>query len=158
MAPTAVNWVYITSPIAMAFGARWASELAARRGRPRVCMCFGLGGAFFMCVLGVLGTVFPGLDRTSTEGRAVYVCVYFLTCLQHCCRPIKKSILMDFSKKKSRGGWNAVDSITRFGWSGSAVLGGVLVDAFSYEACFVATSVFLTAAALLWPLLFDYVP
>jgi hypothetical protein len=56
-----------------------------------------------------------------------------------------------------RGGWNAVDSITRFGWSGSAVLGGFLVDRYSYGANFLVTGIFLGVAACLWPLLFHLV-
>ena len=110
-----------------------------------------------MAVLGSLDTLRPGLPDSSW-GVYVYCPVYFMTCLQHCCRPIKKSILMDWSEKRHRGGWNAVDSITRFGWSGSAVVGGFIVDAYSYEACFLTTSVMLAIAAVLWPLLFKIIP
>ena len=62
---------------------------------------------------------------------------------------------MDFCARENRGFWNAVDSITRFGWSGSAVLGGFLVDRYDYGATFLATSCMLFAAACLWPLLFS---
>ena len=157
MSPTAVNWVYIAAPVLMAAGARVANSLAKRKGRPRVCMWFGLGGAVAMAMLGTLNTLRPGLPDLEA-GVVAYIALYFMTCLQHCCRPIKKSILMDWSEKRHRGGWNAVDSITRFGWSGSAVVGGFIVDAYSYEVCFATTSVVLFAAALLWPLLFRIVP
>ena len=51
-----------------------------------------------------------------------------------------KSVMMDFVDKKSRGKWNAFDSITSFGWSGSAVLGGILVDRYGYSLTFFMTA------------------
>ena len=42
-------------------------------------------------------------------------------------RGVGKSILMDYVAKKNRAKWNSIDNITRFGWSGSALLGGFLV-------------------------------
>jgi len=38
-----------------------------------------------------------------------------LSCAQHCCRPLKKTMLMDHCPREDRGFWNAADSITRFG-------------------------------------------
>ena len=83
--------------------------------------------------------------------------LYFISCAQHCCRPLKKSILMDFSHRQERGGWNAVDSITRFGWSGSAVVGGFIIDAYGYSLAFMITGAMLASAALLWPLAFRHI-
>lgn len=36
--------------------------------------------------------------------------------------------------------WNAVESIAAFGWSGSAVLGGLLVDNYGFGVSFGATA------------------
>ena len=64
---------------------------------------------------------------------------------------------MDFSRRQERGGWNAVDSITRFGWSGSAVVGGFIIDAYGYSLAFLVTGAMLATAALLWPLAFRHI-
>jgi hypothetical protein len=42
--------------------------------------------------------------------------------------------------QKSRGKWSAVDSIASFGWSGSAFLGGVMVDNAGFDTCFLITA------------------
>ena len=163
--PTEVNWILVAAPMWMAAGSWCARAQAKRYGRARVAMCFGLTGAAAMVALGSLP---KHSDADADDGsnqhhhpwaRDWRVCVplYFLSCAQHCCRPLKKSILMDFSERRHRGGWNAVDSITRFGWSGSAVVGGFLIDSYSYQLNFVVTGAMLGVAALLWPLIFVYV-
>merc|ERR1711988_1982131 len=108
-------------------------------------MCFGLSGAAAMITLGALPS-----DRHGVWAMNWRLCVplYFISCAQHCCRPLKKSILMDFSRRQERGGWNAVDSITRFGWSGSAVVGGFIIDAYGYSLAFLVTGAMLATAAL----------
>ena len=45
-----------------------------------------------------------------------------------------------FGVQKSRGKWSAVDSIVAFGWSGSAFLGGILVDRAGFDWCFLITA------------------
>jgi hypothetical protein len=87
------------------------------------------------------------------------ISLYFISTFQHCCRPLKKSILMDYPRKSTRGRWNSLDSVTRFGWSGSAVLGGYIIDRWDYGASFLATGLaqILSASVLfvLLPLLGD---
>eukprot|EP00038_Savillea_parva_P007323 m.169300 g.169300 ORF g.169300 m.169300 type:complete len:624 (-) comp13085_c0_seq1:115-1986(-) len=80
--------------------------------------------------------------------------LYFLSTFQHCCRPLKKSILMDYTRKSTRGRWNSLDSVTRFGWSGSAVLGGYIIDRWDYGASFLATAIMqILSATILFALL-----
>jgi predicted MFS family arabinose efflux permease len=57
---------------------------------------------------------------------------------------IKRSLLMDCVPKKSRAAWNSFESITRFTWSGSAVLGGYLVEQYSFKFCFLVTAIIYT--------------
>jgi MFS family permease len=146
LSPSNVNWIYVTSPIVMALGSILATRYSKKYGRVRVAMCFGCVGSAGMVALGVL--------NLPADSNTLCIALFFVSCAQHCCRPIKKSLLMDFCARENRGFWNAVDSVTRFGWSGSAVLGGFLVDRYDYGATFLATGVMLFAAASLWPLLF----
>lgn len=41
-----------------------------------------------------------------------------------------------------RGRWNSLDSILAFGWCGSAVAGGFLLDAFGFDLTFLITAFF----------------
>ena len=61
---------------------------------------------------------------------------------------------MDFVPRRHRGKVNAVDSVRTFSWSGSAALGGFLVERLGFQATFLVTAG-LKAAALapLLPLL-----
>ena len=43
-----------------------------------------------------------------------------------------RSLLMDYVPKEARGRWNSLDSVLAFGWCGSAVAGGFLLDAFGF--------------------------
>ena len=52
----------------------------------------------------------------------------------------QKSILNDYVKKEERGFWNALESITRVGWSGSAMVGGVIVNRFGFGWSFGLTA------------------
>lgn len=42
--------------------------------------------------------------------------------------------------QESRARWNSVESIMQFGWSGSAVVGGFLIDHYSFKAAFLGTA------------------
>ena len=86
------------------------------------------------------------------------IVIYVLSTLQHCVRPLKKSLLMDFVPKKRRGVWNAVDSVTRFGWSGSAVLGGWIIHRDGYGVSFLYTGILQFFAALFLLVLLPLMP
>ena len=66
---------------------------------------------------------------------------------------IKRSLLMDCVPKKSRAAWNSFESITRFTWSGSAVLGGFLVEQYSFKFCFLCTGIIYTMSTAFFALL-----
>ena len=54
----------------------------------------------------------------------VVVAIYLLrTGLMNCTYPLEESILMDFVPKETRARWKSLDSISQFGWCGSAALG-----------------------------------
>jgi MFS family permease len=53
-----------------------------------------------------------------------------------CTVGIRKSILMDHVSQKKRGRWNSFESLIACMSSASTVVGGYLVDAYSYRFCF----------------------
>ncbi|KAG7400215.1 hypothetical protein PHYBOEH_006553 [Phytophthora boehmeriae] len=60
--------------------------------------------------------------------------------MMRCSQPLRRSILMDYVPKNIRARWNALEGLSVFSWSGSAVLGGFLIDAYGYRMCFIITS------------------
>ena len=58
----------------------------------------------------------------------------------NCTAGLTKSVLNDYVSKANRAKWNSLESINLFSWSGSALLGGVLVDQFGYRFTFLVTA------------------
>ena len=50
------------------------------------------------------------------------------------------SILMDYVTKDSRAKWASFQTVTAFGWSGSAFLGGIIVDHYGFDTVFFVTA------------------
>uniref|UniRef100_K3W6E4 Major facilitator superfamily (MFS) profile domain-containing protein n=1 Tax=Globisporangium ultimum (strain ATCC 200006 / CBS 805.95 / DAOM BR144) TaxID=431595 RepID=K3W6E4_GLOUD len=60
--------------------------------------------------------------------------------MMRCSQPLRRSILMDYVPKDIRARWNAMEGLSVFSWSGSAVVGGYIIDAYGYRTCFLITS------------------
>mmetsp|Transcript_39287 Transcript_39287/g.122998 ORF Transcript_39287/g.122998 Transcript_39287/m.122998 type:complete len:229 (+) Transcript_39287:1369-2055(+) len=54
--------------------------------------------------------------------------------------PLEESVLMDFVPSKSRARWKSLQSVTAFGWCGSAAVGGWLGDRHGYAFTFLITA------------------
>ena len=63
-------------------------------------------------------------------------------------KPLTKSILMDFVPKHQRGRWQSLESVNMATWSGSAVLGGYLIDEYGFAGIFCATAVMQACAMI----------
>jgi len=57
------------------------------------------------------------------------------------CKPLTKSIIMDFVPKEQRARWMALESVNGATFSGSALVGGYLVDSIGFEGTFLCTAV-----------------
>ena len=72
--------------------------------------------------------------------------------------PLDRSIVMDCVPKEMRGKWNVVESIGAVSFTGSAVVGGVLIDAMGYQSTFsITATVYVFATAIIFPLI-PFVP
>lgn len=57
--------------------------------------------------------------------------------------------------QESRARWNSLDGVLIFGWSGSALLGGILVDKYGFDVTFCITALMQgIGACFLIPLVF----
>ena len=59
---------------------------------------------------------------------------------------IQRGLLMDVVPKRLRGRWSALEALTSFTWTGSALFGGWLVAGGSYTASFLYTAIIYAAA------------
>ena len=153
--PVAANALSIGAALVMICGSRVCEKWSQSAGKARVCAaCMVLAAIALMGLawadagVNVLRPGRPALTTTIKQAGAV--ALYLLTCAQHACRPLKKAALNDHVPHNARGRWNALDGVTRFGWSGSAVLGGYLVDRGGYALTFVVTAATQLIAALVW--------
>merc|ERR1719424_907086 len=90
---------------------------------------------------------------------ALLVVVYLVrTGLMNCTYPLEESILMDFVPSHTRARRKSLDSVSVFGWCGSAALGGYLADRFGYTFTFLVTASIQGTATLLQATLMLVVP
>eukprot|EP00471_Norrisiella_sphaerica_P009172 CAMPEP_0184495906 /NCGR_PEP_ID=MMETSP0113_2-20130426/32648_1 /TAXON_ID=91329 /ORGANISM="Norrisiella sphaerica, Strain BC52" /LENGTH=556 /DNA_ID=CAMNT_0026882315 /DNA_START=90 /DNA_END=1760 /DNA_ORIENTATION=+ len=120
-------------------------------GRVQVCLLTSYTGIALLVLMGSLKSVWQ---------MWYVICPIYIarTAIMNCNYPIRKSILMNFVPKRLRGRWNSIDSVTRFGWSGSALLGGYLADTYGYGFSFLVTAAVQFCAASTWWLLVGLVP
>jgi hypothetical protein len=58
--------------------------------------------------------------------------------------------MMDVVPKRERGKWNSLEGVSSFTWTGSAALGGYLVDRYSYHFTFrITAGIYVLGTALL---------
>mmetsp|Transcript_9598 Transcript_9598/g.29064 ORF Transcript_9598/g.29064 Transcript_9598/m.29064 type:complete len:140 (+) Transcript_9598:1167-1586(+) len=80
------------------------------------------------------------------------------TGLMNCTYPLTESILMDTVPRGQRARWKSLESITAFGWCGSAVIGGALADKYDYAFTFLITAGLQAAGLSLFLLIRHVVP
>lgn len=72
--------------------------------------------------------------------------------------PPSRAVLMDWVPRHLRGRVNAVDSVRSFSWSGSAALGGFLIQRYGFQTTFLITAAIKAAAFAPLIVLLAYVP
>ena len=155
LSPAQVLIIYtVTYPLMSVFSKtteRLADPEHGRLGRAQTCLLTNYLGVSFLFTM--------GFARSLWKTWYYIVPIYVVrTALMNATYPLKKSVLMNFVKKSDRGRWNSIDSITSMGWSGSAVIGGILADKYGYGFSFLVTAAIQTTAASFWWLLIPLVP
>ena len=94
----------------------------------------------------------PGLARGGGGERGGFAlaaaCLVLLLGVPVGTRSIEKAVLMDFTLPKSRGRWNALESINRSTWAGSAMAGGYLIEHAGWSAAYYAAAGFVGVAVV----------
>lgn len=153
--PATVQAIYIGVPLAMLAGGAINGRLAGPLGFGRVQTIVLFKG------IGVLSLFILVWLDSQFQSRPLYALVpAFLaqTGFTDSTYPLEESILMDFVPKNRRGRWKSLEAVAQFGWAGSAILGGYLIDRHDYAFTFIITAVIQASAVLVWIVLLAVVP
>ena len=147
--PIATNCIFAATPLAVA-----AFSMASKRAAESVGIgSVGVTVLFKLCGIGLLVTM--AAARSLWVRPSIIVPIYMVrTAFMNATTPLLKAVRMDFVPKENRAKWSSLDALTRVGWSGSAALGGWLLDKYGWGVTFEATSALqLVALVPLLPLL-----
>eukprot|EP00041_Stephanoeca_diplocostata_P032292 m.1031285 g.1031285 ORF g.1031285 m.1031285 type:complete len:494 (-) comp24122_c0_seq4:2937-4418(-) len=150
MTPSAVQIVYIIAPVAIAMTSSVGTTVARRLGRIETILI--VRGTGLGCLL-AMSMALHQLDMYSVI--ALYI---VRTGLMNCTYPLEESILMDSVPRSTRARWKSLESVSRFGWCGSAMVGGILSDHFDYSFTFMITVAVQGFGTLILLLILPVVP
>jgi predicted MFS family arabinose efflux permease len=134
LGPVAVQLIYVMTPILQASMAALAQRLSNRFGRLHVTVFHKWIGALLMYAMMAAHEII--------KAPVVIVIVLFIcrTATVNSVGSLTRSTLMDHVPKSERGQWSALESVNVSGWSGSAVLGGMLVGRIGLTHLFLLTA------------------
>ena len=133
--PAQVQSLYAVYLVTFGFFTWLCERIASYIGRVQAALLFSSIGVTCLFILARV-TFLP-----------LVVIVFVLRgALQNAIYPIDRSIIMDFVPSDQRGKWNAFESISSMTWSGSAVIGGYLMDEHDYRYAFQITAYIYSAA------------
>jgi hypothetical protein len=151
--PTQVQGIYVLAPLTMALFSSVATSMARWFGRVQTVLLLSTSG-----VACLVAMVF-GFDHYFHQHKYQLVVMYLLrTAFMNCTYPLFGSILMDFVPKQERARWKSLESISQFGWCGSAALGGYISDRWSYNHTFGLTALLQGIGVVLFAFLLPLVP
>lgn len=144
LSPVAVQIIYMMNSILQVGFRRQAQRLAGTYGRCRVTVCMKWIGILLMISMVVSYKL--GLPRS-----VVCILLILRTSFMNSPQSLTKSILMDNVPKEERGKWASLESVNMFSWSGSAALGGILVErkGILFNFCFTAALQLIATGPLL---------
>jgi MFS family permease len=140
-----VQGIFLIVPVFISGLSFVAQRLGKRLGRVEACFlinCVGVSLLYAMTWLSqTVGTGDSTLWKQRPAQAILIVVIYlFRTGVMNCSYPLFESILMDNVPSNQRARWKALESIASFGWTGSALLGGILSDTHSYQFTFSITA------------------
>lgn len=128
LSPAATASVFAAAPLLVAVAGLLGMPLARVLGRAGASVALAGAGTASIFLLAV----------RLPAGAAV--AVYLVrTAVMNATFALDQSVMMDVVAKKDRAKWASLDNLTSFTWTGSAVLGGYLVQALSFRQTFLIT-------------------
>jgi len=129
MTPITVNAVSALGPLGAAALAIVVQKISKRTGRVQITWLTKVLGALFLA-----GIAF-------SDNNALIIALYLgRVCFMNCSTGLTKSVLNDYVPKSERARWNSFEAVNMFGWSGSAAVGGFIIERYGYSIMFVITA------------------
>ena len=138
--PVAIEYIYVGNAVAFGLLTWGCRILASHMGRIRACILFALLGG--LCLVGF---------AFAEDLRLSVVFFVLRGAFANAVVPLDRSLVLDCVPSKERGRWAAAESLGSMSWSGSAFIGGYLIDKSNgdYRFCFKITAlVYCLAFAL----------
>lgn len=146
-----VQGIYVIVPLSISLFSFAAQRASKRLGRIETTVFWELVGIsllYYMTWLSRNETVMSNFQKYQV------IAVYLLrTGLMNAGYPLLESVLMDALPSNRRARFKSLEAVAAFGWTGSALVGGILADERSYRFTFAITaSLQLVGTLMLLPL------
>ena len=138
LSPAAVAGVFAAAPVAIAALSLLALPLNRLLGRALACV-----------LLTACGTAALFALTRAMPAPAAIVLYLVRTASMNASYPTQRAILMDVVAANTRGCWSALENLTAATWTGSAALGGMLLQQLGYSTLFVITGTIYVASLLM---------
>ena len=147
LTPAQVQIIFISSMTSMAIMGKLVQWIGTKIGRVQTALiCKWIGALLLLSMV------------NAYQSQASPLCVIIIFLVRTACmnapNALTRSVLMDHVPKHERARWNSLESVNMFSWSGSALLGGFLVDYEGIEFNFYATAALQIVATI--PLIFVF--
>lgn len=153
LSPVSVSFLSAAAPLGVAAGSLAAQRVSKRVGRVQLSL---ITRSIDVVLLVVMARI-PVTSGSRILGLLIAVHVVRMA-VANCTRPLLRSLLNEFVPRRHRAKVNAIDSIRTFSWSGSAALGGILVEKLGFGGTFIVTACVKLAAVIPLFFLIAYVP
>lgn len=133
LSPVNVQIIYVVIPLLQATLMKCAQILAKLFGRCFIAVTFKWIGISLMVAMILMANRYSEDQDSHPSGssllvKAISTVLVLRTAFMNSTRALTNSVLMDHVPKEERAKWSALESFNMFSWSGSAALGGFLVQ------------------------------
>jgi len=150
MSPGLVNITYASLGGVMALATIAVQRISKRTGRLEVIIP--------SLVIGVVCTALLGALKPFYTNPWVMIPLFITRFVfMNSSNALQYSITADYTPKNMRARFMALSSISMFSWSGSAFVGGWLIDQYGYGPCFVITALFQGCAIPFFFIIYPHV-
>ena len=136
VSPAAIAALNLCNSIVIAVMAIISGTVGKRYGRVRALIPPKMIGSLLL--------LYMALCQRTTYGPRFWMCVayVFRNAFMNCSSGLSRALIMDLVPKERHSRWNALESVQSAGWSGTAILGGIMADHLGYGAAFIFTFFF----------------
>ena len=129
LTPMALSAVFAGLPLLIALAGFLLVPLSKRMGRAPAALAANLVGTAALFALVFIRTPWVAISTYLLRSSAM-----------NASYAVQRGILMDVVSKENRGKWSSVENLTAATWTGSSLVGGFLVQRYSFQTVFFGTA------------------